>query len=350
MRNPHHEKDSTADVRARSTIDAGSSNDITDAIVSASADGIVAVDESGIIRLCNPAAADLFARDAGELIETPFGFPIVAGEAAEIDLMLPGGGRRVVEMRVTATTLEGENLYVAALRDITRQRHLERELEAALERQNVVVAIAAHELHNPLAAISVLVDVLRDRLAALAEEQRADIIDRIAERTARLQVLVRKLLTASTIDAQGASAALERVPVLEFLLERLGELDTRARDVRLSCRPDLVALVDRKEFAAMMENYLDNAFAYGRPPVEVPVSGDAVSIEIRVCDHGAGVPEPFIPRLFERFSRGPSAEPETEGTGLGLWIVRSLARANGGDAWYDREAGCFCLRLRRAPR
>ncbi|MEV7805356.1 HAMP domain-containing sensor histidine kinase [Microbispora sp. NPDC088329] len=329
-------------------------DDISQVIVSASADGIVAVDKEGVIRLCNPAAAELFARSAAELIGTPFGFPIAAGAATEIDLMLPAGGKRVVEMRVTATTLEGEPLYVAALRDVTRSRHLERELEAALERQNIAVAVAAHELHSPLATISVLVDVLRDRLVALAEERRTEIIERIADRTARLQGLVRKLLTASTIEAKGASARLERVPVLQVLLERLGELDKRSQEVRMSCSPDLEALVDRREFSAMVDNYLENAVAYGRPPVDVSATGQPGWILLRVCDCGPGVPEAFVPRLFERFSREREAERETEGTGLGLWIVRSFARGNGGDAWYEPredegEGACFCLRLRRAP-
>lgn len=255
-------------------------------------------------------------------------------------------------MRITATTLEGERLYVATFRDVTRQRHDEREMEAALERQNVAVAIAAHELHNPLATISVLVDVLRDRLVALAEEQRAEIVDRIADRTARLQGLVRKLLAASTIDAKGASASLESVPVLEFILERLGELDGRSQEVHLSCSPELVAMVDRKEFSAMLENYLENAFAYGRPPIEVSAFGRPGWVQVRVCDRGSGVPEDFVPRLFERFSREPGVEQRTEGTGLGLWIVRSLAQGNGGDAWYEpgKDGGaCFCLRLRREP-
>jgi signal transduction histidine kinase len=330
----------------------GISGTIDQVIVSASADGIVAVDEQGIVRLCNPAAAELFDRPAQELVGSPFGFPIVAGAATEIDLMLPSGGRRVVEMRVTATTLEGEPLYVAALRDITRRDHAERALAAALERQNVAVSIAAHELHNPLATISILVDVLRDRLVALAEDQKAEIIDRIADRTARLQGLVRKLLTAATIDATGTSARVERVTVLEVILERLGELDKRAPDVHLSCSATLVALVDRKEFSAMLENLLDNAFAYGRPPIEVSARAQNGWVRIRVCDHGSGVPKAFVPRLFERFSREPGVDQETEGTGLGLWIVRRLAQGNGGDTWYEtgKDGGaCFCLRLRRAP-
>jgi signal transduction histidine kinase len=332
--------------------DAGFRDDASQVIMWASADGIVAVDERGIIRLCNPAAGELFARPTADLVGTQFGFPIVAGEGTEIDLMLPGGGRRVAEMRVTATTWEGERLHVVALRDVTLRTQAERELEAALERQNIVVAMAAHEFHNPLATINVLVNVLRDRVAGLEEEQKAEIIDRIADRTAHLQGLVRKLLTASRIDAKGARATSERVPVLELILERLGELDERSEGVSLSCSPELVAIVDRDEFAEMFVNYLENAFAYGALPIEVSVSGRGGRIEVRVCDRGPGVPEAFVPHVFERFSRAPLVKRDTEGTGLGLWITRSLAVANGGDAWYEpREAGgaCFCLRLRRAP-
>ncbi|MFC4589573.1 sensor histidine kinase [Sphaerisporangium corydalis] len=326
---------------------------ISEVVVSASADGVVAVDGRGVIKLCNPAAESLFARPAGELVGTPFGFPIVAGASTTIDLVLPGGGRRVVEMRVSATTLDGAPLYVAALRDVTRSRHAEREMEAALERQSVLVAMAAHELHSPLATISVLVGVLRDRLTALAEDRRAEIVDRIADRTARLQGLVKKLLVASRIDARGgASASLERVPVLALVVELVGEQDGRAGDVRLSCEPGLVALADRQEFSVMVGNYLENAFAYGRPPVEVSASRRAGWVLLRVRDHGPGVPGAFVPRLFDRFAREPGVERVTEGTGLGLWIVRRLARANGGDAWYearDGDGARFHLRLRRAP-
>jgi signal transduction histidine kinase len=101
----------------------------------------------------------------------------------------------------------------------------------------------------------------------------------------------------------------------------------------------------------MLNNYLDNAFAYGRPPVEVRAAGQAGWVEVRVCDGGSGVPDAFASRLFARFSREPRVAGETEGTGLGLWIVRSLAQANGGGAWYEPNPGggsCFCLRLQRA--
>ncbi|MFE0255089.1 ATP-binding protein [Streptomyces sp. NPDC059010] len=324
-----------------------------EAVVAAAPDGIVAVDEEGLIRLCNPAAAELFGRPASELLDAPFGFPLAArGVVAEIDLVLPSGSGRVVEMRVTATHASGERLYIATLRDVTERRRAQRALEAALARQDTVIAVTAHELRNPLATISVLAHTLRDSDARLTDEQRTDIAQRIIDATGWLQNLARKHLAAARIDAKATGATPQPVPVLEFILEQLGALEGDAPEVDVSCAPDVVAYVDRGEFWEMLVNYLENAFTYGLPPVRIAVAVSADHIDIRVQDAGPGVPPDAVPRLFQRFSRVPGTAPGRQGTGLGLWIVRNLARAGGGDAWYEpgtRTDAGFCLRLRRAP-
>lgn len=103
--------------------------DISRLILAASADGVIALDDHGIVRLCNEAAAELFSRPARDLLGAPLGFPIVTGRSAEVELRLPGGGGRVVEMRTATATLHGEPLRVISLRDVTRQRQAEREAE-----------------------------------------------------------------------------------------------------------------------------------------------------------------------------------------------------------------------------
>lgn len=318
--------------------------DASQSAVRASACGIVAVDERGIVRLCNPAAQKLLARPREQLVGSQFGFPISLGQSHEINVVGPDGRARPVEMRTTATTLEGERLYVVALHDAIRRKEAEQDLDVAM-------AVAAHELASPLAGIKMLVHLMRDDRAAATEEQRTQIIDRIADRLDHAEALVSKLRTASRIDAHTTKTTREPVPVLDVLLERLSEVSDRAQQVYLWCDPELVGLVDRTAFVEMFTNYLENAFAYGEPPFEIRVAEQAGSIVVRVCDHGPGVPESFIPHLFERFRRDPQAEKTTEGSGLGLWIVRSLAQANGGDAWYEPhsdEGACFCLRLQAA--
>jgi signal transduction histidine kinase len=322
------------------------SADISRLVTVGPADGILAVNGEGIIKLCNKAAEDLFARPAATLIGAEFGYPIVSKGVFEIDLILPGGRMRVVEMRVTSDTPGDGQLHRAVLRDVTRPP----DAEHALEGQNILLAVAAHELRNPLAAISVLAHVLRDNDTTLTRQRRAEITERIISRTAYAQALVRKLLTASRIDA-GGSPVIEPVSVLEVVVEQLAAIEQERSRVRVSVPDGLVAAVDRAEFRQMLTNYLENAVSYGEPPIEVSAVAGAGWVEIRVTDHGPGVPASFVARLFERFSRGPGSERSGEGTGLGLWIVRNLARANGGEAWYEPDnphGACFCLRLRQA--
>lgn len=185
--------------------------------------------------------------------------------------------------------------------------------------------------------------------------ERAAIIDHIIERTSHLQRLVRKLLTASRIDAAGVRPAAMRVPVIDVIVEQLAGIGDRSEDVRVSCSPGLVVMVDRDELSMMLADYIDNALSHGSPPIEIQAAARGGQAEIRVVDHGRGVPAEFAPHLFERYSRAPGVEREVEGTGLGLWIARTYAQANGGDAWYEPgdDGGarfCLSLPLAQAPR
>ncbi|MGH3487255.1 MAG: ATP-binding protein [Actinopolymorphaceae bacterium] len=337
----------TADVVAQAPPEGPVERDAGQVAVTATPDGVVAIGADGIIRFCNPAAATLLGRRVGDLIGAPVGFPVIPHGTTEIDVVRPDGRASAVEIQITTTAWGDELLSIAAMRDVTHRRHAVRTLQAALDQRDVVIAVTAHELNDPLYAISLSVRLLR---SARDHERRIELIDRIAERTEHLQGLVNKLRTASRIDAETAHVNAEPINVLEFVLERLGAFDRRYQDVELSCSPDTVVLVDRHMFSEMLANYLDNALAYGRAPFEVEVGEGSNGVEICVRDHGPGVPEGFEARLFERFTRGPEAQRFAEGTGLGLWIVRNLARANGGDAWYEPGDGhpAFCLRLPRA--
>jgi signal transduction histidine kinase len=107
-------------------------------------------------------------------------------------------------------------------------------------------------------------------------------------------------------------------------------------NVTVSCSTDLVVRADPSHLSRIIDNYLQNAFKYGEPPVRIEAAKLGDMVEIRVIDHGTGVPAEFRTKLFEKFARAddPSTR-EKKGTGLGLSIVRGLAEANGGQAKYQ---------------
>src|SRR6184192_3701794 len=97
-------------------------------IVERLADGIVIVDATGVIRLANPAAEELFGRHRNQLVGTQLGFPLVVGESTEVEVMRPGGGATITaELRVVDVEWSGSRALLASLRDITdRDRAAER--------------------------------------------------------------------------------------------------------------------------------------------------------------------------------------------------------------------------------
>lgn len=94
----------------------------------------------------------------------------------------------------------------------------------------------------------------------------------------------------------------------------------------------------------MIRNLLENARRHGEPPIELRVSRDAALAEIRVCDHGAGVPQAEREKVLQPFYRREGA---VQGAGLGIALVRQIARRHGGEA--ECSGSCFSVRLPRAP-
>ena len=114
--------------------------------------------------------------------------------------------------------------------------------------------------------------------------------------------------------------------------------------ITIDCPVDLAVMADPIRLQQMLGNYLDNAERYGEPPIAVSAELGDGSVTIRVRDQGAGFDRDTAQGLFTKFGKGPHAG----GSGLGLFLVRELARAQDGDAWVelaDEGGACFALRL-----
>jgi len=102
-------------------------------IINNNADGIVILDKDGIVQFVNPAAEALFNRKKEEFIGETFGFPVVAGESTEIDVISSTGAPVVLEMRAAITEWEGETAFLASLRDITDHKQMQQQIQKSLE-------------------------------------------------------------------------------------------------------------------------------------------------------------------------------------------------------------------------
>jgi signal transduction histidine kinase len=212
--------------------------------------------------------------------------------------------------------------------------------EVAFERERAFVADASHELRSPLAILRAELDV-----ALMGESSPQELrlaVASAAEETDRLSALAEDLLMLAQADK--GTLPIHREPVdLSETLERLGERFAQlAGDagavIETRAAPGTRIGADPRRLEQALGNLLDNALRHGAHSVLVRAERRGKQLELHVSDDGPGFPPAFLEVAFERFTRAD--RPRTiAGAGLGLSIVRSIARAHGGEAYISNGAG-----------
>lgn len=213
------------------------------------------------------------------------------------------------------------------------REELER-LRAANETMREFVATAAHELRGPTAAILGFAQTMLRRWDSIPDADKQEYLGIIMRRSRYLTRLLDSLLTLSKIEAHALDVKPREIVIHEAIAAAIEDLGGQDQDVEVVAAPDLAIVADPDHVRRILVNYLSNAFKYGAPPVQVRVDTKDDRVTVAVADGGDGISEELVDRLFDRFARSPQADGD-KGTGLGLSIVRGLARANGGDAWYE---------------
>jgi PAS domain S-box-containing protein len=266
-------------------------------------------------------------------------------------------GTHVGFAKVTRDSTDRQQLALERERAAQALAEANRELESLNERlqqaahdQSQFLAVTAHELRTPLGVLGGSAEMLSQHWSQLNDEDRTDLFDAMAASTTRLRRLLTDLLTASRLQASALEMQAEPVQLSAVVADAVHTLErTQASaEILVEVPDDLVVSADRGRLAQALDNLLGNALRHGLPPIRVSTAARGGQVELRVSDRGSGVVADMAHRLFERFATGSKG-----GTGLGLFIVRELARAQGGDAFYEppsaqEPAGTFVISLPRA--
>ena len=230
--------------------------------------------------------------------------------------------------RLVATAVQNIRAYEAERATVEELRRL-----SALRAD--FVSLVSHELRSPLAAVIGAARTLQGRRDELTAEQRDQLLNLISGEATRLTVLVADVLDTSRIEAGTFSYQFGEVDLASLIEDVVAAASVRQAEV--SVRAVLAEALpqvagDRERLRQVLTNLIENAVKYSAEgdAVEVSAQRDDLHVRIAVSDRGPGIPDDQQQLIFQKFGRAEVEGGSKPGTGLGLFIARSIAEAHGG--------------------
>lgn len=345
----------------------------SEVVINAIADGVIAVDNKGIIQLINPAAQHITGwgkQDATTLdyksvlklvdskdqelttANDPVYRVLETNKETETDaltLLTHSGKKLLVSVVVSPIAQLGAGAIIV-FRDITSEKKEERE-------QAEFISTASHEMRTPVASIEGYLGLALNPNTAKIDDKARDFITKAHESAQHLGRLFQDLLDVSKAEDGRISNNPKVVDVVQFantIIEGLrpqadakqlhllfkpmpdGQLDDSRR-----VNPVFYANVDNDHLREIIANLTENAIKYTpKGDVIIDIDGDSEHIVLTVADSGIGIPNEDIPHLFQKFYRVDNTDTRTiGGTGLGLYLCRRLADVLGGRIWVESQLG-----------
>lgn len=327
-------------------------------ILSSIIDGIIAVDFNKNIMLINKAAQELTGYTQTEVFGKPIDhFVHLYIEQEEIlpnaycqgsfnkSANLVGKMGRQTNVNLMTTTVDGQvqtNLgCILILHDLSKEEELER---MKLD----FVSMASHELKTPLTSISGYLSVFLDENKKKLSQEEIGLVDKAYVATRQLQTLIQNLLNVNKIEREQLTVSPEPTNYADILSKSVEDLNAQAsqKNILLTLIAPQVPLpkvmADPIRIGEVITNLVANAINYTNPGGKVDVFTQISPNEITtvVSDTGLGIPKEAIPHLFNKFFRvSNQLQPGGKGTGLGLYIAKSIIEKLNGKIWVESEPG-----------
>ncbi len=332
--------------------------EIGQAIQMSMTEGLMVIGEDGLIQSCNEAAVRLLGM-AGRCIGKPlessvrrlaenFASPSTAEDilgvvgrsvggpvTGEISLLKP----RPSDIQLVAFPIRGEyqqGLIGLIMRDITEEREVQK-------RQESFVYVASHELRTPMTSIMGFSELLLKY--KMADDVAKESLERIYQASRRLTMILDDMLNVSRIHSGRLSADIRPLIAENVLTEVLESSRLISPKHIFAFHADAgipMVMADKDKLTQVVTNLVDNAIKYsprgGAITISVRHAGPRRRVVIGIADEGMGIAPSDIARLFTTFHRIHRPETETiRGTGLGLYIVKSLVSLMNGEVWVESE-------------
>ncbi len=228
--------------------------------------------------------------------------------------------------------------YVSLSQDITARKEIDRA-------KTEFVSLASHQLRTPLSAIRWYSEMLLSKYVGDLNEKQRQYVKEIYAGNLRMVELVNALLNVSRIDLGTFVSEPEPVNLVEICESVLSELNPQILEKtqtveRFFAGAPQTYSADPKLIRIVFQNFLSNSVKYTQPggQVSAEISVRDNSVYIRVSDNGYGIPAAQHGKIFEKLFRADNVrQKDTEGTGLGMYIVKAIVESSGGRIWFESE-------------
>ncbi len=343
-------------------------------------DGIIIIDEKGVVELFNPACERLFGYEPNEVIgqnvkmlmPPPFrdehdgyiesylrtGVAKIIGTGREVQGRRKDGSVFPMGLSVGHSVTDVKRHFVGLVRDITERTAFETALHDQAEKlsqalanertinemQREFISIATHEFRTPLSVIDASAQRMTSVLARSdVAEEAGRRLESIRNNVRRITALIDSTLELSKAESEGFSLDVQQVDLLKLcqgVVQRQNNL-VAADIVTLDTALDVLVIgADPQLIERVIENVVANAIKYSETelPVTLEIAADDDTATIHVRDQGVGISKDDQARIFERFFRVRSTS-NLPGTGLGLYMCRKYMQMHGGDISVESEPG-----------
>ncbi|HSB05325.1 MAG TPA: response regulator [Thermodesulfobacteriota bacterium] len=345
-------------------------------IIHSMGDGVLVCDREGYLVLTNPAASRLLnvsqdspvgillseanlPSELSKVITETIGGKDLSYSCVSQELAI-GDATQTRQLFLRAHTCPiqndlGETLgSVSVLQDISTLKELDK-------MKSEFIAMVAHELRAPIAAVEQQLLVILDRLAGEVTEKQEELLSRAKERIKGLLDLIKDLLDLSKIEAGRLVQYKEPLLLPEVIQQVVDLMRTEAEakriDLQFFAPPSVPAITaDRNAMEGVFSNLVSNAIKYTLEggKVSISLSEEGSCVKAKVSDTGVGIAKEDVPKIFDRFYRVKTARTrQIVGTGLGLYIVKNIVDAHFGSISVESELGkgtTFSLLLPKEPK
>jgi two-component system sensor histidine kinase VicK len=242
-----------------------------------------------------------------------------------------------IGLSVYSTSKAGVLSYVSIFESLWLQTELYEQIKLHDKMQKEFINVAAHELRTPIQPILGLSEVLQSKI--IDNEQR-NLIDVISRNAKRLQRLTEDILDVTRIESQSLNLKKERFDLNDIIMSILAEYGSQTsgkNNVKITFVPkgDFIVQGDRGRLGQVISNFISNAIKFtqeGNIDISLERLQDDKDVVLSVKDTGSGIDPDIMPRLFTKF-----ATKSIAGTGLGLYISKSIVEAHGGKIWAENN-------------